>query len=666
MHKSKSVWIILLVAALFLPWSCGGCGVGSGHSYPPIKDPANMLWGASILAQQIALGEVIVLDCRKDVADATGAMYTPYDVEHITGSHYIDFFEFGDPYPPDEGSGDFNDLVTYLGNLGITTSSRICLYDAGIANPQGKVFWNLERLGCTDVHILDGGLPAWGGDTSKTATAAPTPVVFTPNINDNSYYQLDDMKAAHDAVAGGDNTIAIIDYREAPLYWGNKICPDAARHGRIPNSELLDWHDYFNEDTGKFLSRARIKTLTEAAGGAADKTNVVLCNKGWRSGIAYYALRRIGYPRENIKHYVGGIREWAGENTITYPMDTEGCFTYDATQKMPPGTSASRRFAGGFAQIGSTVYCAGGYTANTVGGVCNDSMQSYDIAAGTWNALDLSSLPAARAFSVAGTDGTDVWVFGGLDDTGAITDTIYKYNVVGDAWTEEVAVLPTGRWSYASASVGAKIYVGGGLTAKVGSVTANYSADFWAYDTTNGTWDQSLPDLPVDPAEYDHGRRCHSLVADGTDIYLMGGFWWDDTLPSPACKKDMSDLWVFDTTIPANGWTQLTDIPIDVAGHVGVLANGMIYIPGGWTMGGIKFDVYEYNIGTDAWSKKMRAGRSAQIGWPRYWYFIGTWGNDIAVIGGYGGGSGNIATTPNGGMTHFNQVYVYDLTSPFD
>jgi hypothetical protein len=83
-------------------------------------------------------------------------------------------------------------------------------------------------------------------------------------------------------------------------------------------------------------------------------------------------------------------------------------------------------------------------------------------------------------------------------------------------------------------------------------------------------------------------------------------------------------------------------------------------------MDGIKYDVLEFDPGANTCTCLHKNGRSASIGWPRYWYFIGAWGDYVASLGGYGGGSGNIETTPHSGMDHFNQTYVYDLTNVFD
>ena len=89
---------------------------------------------------------------------------------------------------------------------------------------------------------------------------------------------------------------------------------------------------------------------------------------------------------------------------------------------------------------------------------------------------------------------------------------------------------------------------------------------------------------------------------------------------------------------------------------------------GGFTLAGIIYDMYEYDISGGTWETKMKNGNSARVAWPRYWYFIGS--DDtldlIPVIAGYSAGSANIATTANFGKFHFNQVYVYDLNNTFD
>jgi thiosulfate/3-mercaptopyruvate sulfurtransferase len=620
---------------------------------------ADLLWSAGKLFDEMKSNpDLVVLDCRQNVADALGVYRRPYDAEHITGAYYLDFFAFGDPYPDDLAR-----IVTTLSALGITTDTPICLYDEPIANPQGKIFFNLERLGCTDVHLLDGGIYAWkqvGGAVTDAVPPARTPSTFVPEIDNRSYAKLADMKAIYDLVdAGATNRYTLTDFREPDLFYGHKICPDAERHGRIPHTNLLDWHEFFDSATGLWKSPAALEALCRNAGLDRDKINVLICNKGWRTGISYFTLRYLGWPKANLIHYVGGVREWAAQDPVTYPLDSDAC--WEVGKKLPPGNASSKRFAGAFAQVDSKVYCIGGYLVTPTPGTPTNRHQAYDIVSNTWT--DLAPLPGSLklTFSAGAGVGYSVYVLGGLDQDGAITDRIYRYNTVANTWDDGTVEtpLPVGLFSFAAARIGDRIYVCGGLTSKDTSVTANYSASVFAYDTVTRTWDESLPDLP-------RGRRCHSMVALGNKLYVLGGFYFDDVAEQDV---DLRDIWALDTTAPV-GWVRMADLPMDIAGHAAAVANDnvkdRIYTLGAWSMDGITNDVIEFDPDANTTRILKVDGHSACIGWPRYWYFIGSYREKIASIGGFGSSPGNIATAQNSGFSHFQQTYVYDVTNHFD
>lgn len=616
----------------------------------------SLLWSVSDLDAQMASNpDLVILDCRTKEARSDGSLFIPYEDEHITGSYFLDFFVFGDPYPH-----DLDRIVQALSELGITVDTPICLYDAGIANPQGKVFFNLERLGCKDVHILNGGFPVWksaGGAVSSEPTPLPEPSGFVPEIDNSCYAELADMKGIFDMVYyGGSEVFTLTDYREPPLYWGHQICPDAVRHGRMPACGLLDWHDFYDSSTGLFLPAAEIEGRSIAAGQDPNKVNVLICNKGWRTGIAYFALRTIGWPKSSIIHYVGGVREWTLQDPLEYPMVSEGC--YHVGKNLPPGNNSAKRFSGAFAQVGSEVYCIGGYLVTPKPGTLSDRVQAYDIASDSWRD-GLAVLPEPLAFAAGAAVTSDfIYVMGGLG-AGGISSKVFRYDPAGDVWDDGTVEepLPEACFSFIAASVGDTIYVCGGLTGTDGNVPSNYSSKVFAYDTQTREWDLNLPGLP-------HGRRCHAMAVLGNTLYVLGGFYKEESGGS-IVGVDLRDVWALDVTNPT-AWEQKADLPFDVAGHGAAVANGKIYVLGGWSLDGIKYDVAEYDAVADSARILYKNGRSAGIGWPRYWYFTGAYGDFIASIGGYGGGPGNIQTTPNGGKTHFYQTYVYDLTNAFD
>lgn len=690
--------IAIPIAAALLICCClvlGGCSGGSsgGGGGAAAASHTDLLWSVSRLEQEMAKDQdLVVLDCRINKANPgttdppdlvdydnnvykPGEVYTPYKIEHIKDAHYINFWVFGDPYYPT----DDTEVISTLNALGITTSTKICLYDVKIGCPQGKVFYHLERLGCTDVHILDGGFPAWSdaGKPVETAkTPDRTPSNFVKNIDDSIYLELADFKAIWDKVEAGSTDYALIDYREDPLYQGHRVCPDTVRTGWIKNSQLCNWMTYM-DSAGYMKSPEDIIKLTEAAGGGRNKTNVLICNKGWRSGFTYFALRYVGFPKTILKHFLGGVKDWAFQDEVAYPMPTEACYRLGRNMPLATNTGSvnQRRFCGAAGMVGSKLYCIGGYEPTDAKSTMGKSEkiqfcavnQAFDMLETNLDQQwtnDLLPLPEPVAFSAGASIDGYVYVIGGITGTPAapvVSNKVYQYDTTTNTWAQKTSMPDAGRLSYAAATVGRHIYVFGGLTSTDSSQPANYSNDFMRYNHDTDQWEVlSAPNTP-------HARRCHALVGEGDLLYLVAGFYKEDDGMGGINNVDLKDVWVIDTTDLAAGWAQMADLPMDVAGHsAAIAANKKIYVLGGWSMDGVKYDVLEYDTVSNTSRKLMKNGNSAAVGWPRYWYFIGVYGNEVISVGGYCGGSGYINTTDFTGVAHFHQPYIYNTLSSFD
>lgn len=145
------------------------------------------------------------------------------------------------------------------------------------------------------------------------------------------------------------------------------------------------------------------------------------------------------------------------------------------------------------------------------GEVLLDSIERYDAIADLWSPV--ADLPSARRGAAAiGDKAGGIYVFGGTDSVqgGVITDTVFRYDVLGDSWSA-VSSMPLATVD--SAVVAADdglIYVLGGRSAS-GTV-----ATVQAYDPTTDTWSFNT-DLPV-------ATHSHSATIDGTGrIVVLGG-----------------------------------------------------------------------------------------------------------------------------------------------
>ena len=286
MKRKLFLPLLLVTALLCVGLLAGGCGGGKKNVGAGAFGVKSLLWSAQTLMEQMAKNpNLVVLDCRKAVNDdgsftgIPGAKYWPYDREHIDGSYPIDMFVFGDPYTT---AADQVNVEATLSALGINLDTPICLYDKDIDNPQGKVFFQLERQGCTNVHVLNGGFTNWkkiNGAVSALATPPPAPSVFVPLIDNACSADLPAFKAIWDQVdqgLPGADLYTLTDYREEPLWYGHKICPDALYHGHIPHTGLLNWKTLFDGATGLFKTKDQITQLNLAAGLKRGKINVII------------------------------------------------------------------------------------------------------------------------------------------------------------------------------------------------------------------------------------------------------------------------------------------------------------------------------------------------------------------------------------------------------
>ncbi len=196
----------------------------------------------------------------------------------------------------------------------------------------------------------------------------------------------------------------------------------------------------------------------------------------------------------------------------------------------------------GVAGIGTTayIYCVGGNTA--MSGTADGDRSNVDtvymnqinggdgsLSSTSWSTL--TSLPAERGFAAAVladsdnslVNGSAIYVLGGLDDTGAATNTVYDALPNSDgtipasgspgSWTATTA-LPQPLSALQAVIFCGRIYVAGG-NGSTGAPVANvYSAKINA-DGTLDNW-STLTDLPA-------ALAFHQLVEISGTLYVLGG-----------------------------------------------------------------------------------------------------------------------------------------------
>lgn len=272
----------------------------------PVQNDA--LVDAAWLAQHIDDPDLLVIYAGRDADDEQN-----YNREHVRGAiftdGYRDFAEDRDVRALVPLRETFEQTAQ---RLGISPDSNIVVYAPERSMWPGRDYWALRYFRFPRVHMLNGGnqqLREHG-----LLTADPTPPranesvrIAEPDTNIISTYQ--DVLAAVEQASSGDRPL-ILDCRTDGEYVGTSHGHrEAARLGRIPQAQHLNWELIVNEDN-TWISLEQMRALYTAAGIDGTRTIYPYCGAGIRAAVEWFALHELlGYT--NVKNYDGSWAEWA-------------------------------------------------------------------------------------------------------------------------------------------------------------------------------------------------------------------------------------------------------------------------------------------------------------------------------------------------------------------
>jgi thiosulfate/3-mercaptopyruvate sulfurtransferase len=324
--------MVLLVLGGFFLW---GCGDSVHHNAPQSQNDGGVLAfgvgdypNADLLvsgeALEASLGQVRTASVTAIQASAVennpdfviiDARGSGYDTVHIPGAISLTWPEFGAP-----NLNSVSELEDVLTGAHITRDMTIVIYDDTTASwgAAGRIFWTLEYLGCTDVHVLQGGWDKWVADgrpTEATANTLPEAPPFEANVALDVFATMEHIRDRRP-----EDNFAIIDSRTDEEFIGWVLYGEA-RGGHIKGAIQIPYAWFFNEDK-TILGSDDLKALFESRGIAPDKEVTSYCTAGIRSGFVYFALRLMGYT--NISNYDGSMFEWSNASVAdpdVYPME---------------------------------------------------------------------------------------------------------------------------------------------------------------------------------------------------------------------------------------------------------------------------------------------------------------------------------------------------------
>jgi N-acetylneuraminic acid mutarotase len=145
-------------------------------------------------------------------------------------------------------------------------------------------------------------------------------------------------------------------------------------------------------------------------------------------------------------------------------------------------------------------------------------------------------MPTPRTEVTAAVLDGNIYVIGGFDEFGQVTDIVEVYNIANNTWSNAVAPLPEALHHTAAGSYDGKIYVVGGYTAPWSP-----SNKLFIYDPLQNSWQEGRP-MPT-------ARGALNVNFVNGILYAIGGSS-DRPLDSNEAYDPSSDTWTSKALIP--------------------------------------------------------------------------------------------------------------------
>ena len=265
---------------------------------------------AQILSTRIRTGDVLVVDCRFELADpAAGAR--AYAQGHIPGAVYASLdHDLSDLSKQGLSRHPLPDATAFSASLsrwGWTPDTPVVAYDAANgALAAARLWWMLRLAGAREAAVLDGGIAAW----TQAGFALDAGVVQRePTRVDASFDAAQIVYTDALVEALKDSRNVLIDARAAPRFRGENETMDKVA-GHIPGALNRPFADNLDAH-GRFKPAAQLRAEFEALLGSRRSVDAIhSCGSGVTACHNLLAMEHAGLAGSRV--YAPSWSGWIG------------------------------------------------------------------------------------------------------------------------------------------------------------------------------------------------------------------------------------------------------------------------------------------------------------------------------------------------------------------
>ena len=279
--------------------------------------PASLV-SAVWLRQHLDHQDLVLFDASWHMPATGRDAFVEWQTERIGGARFFDFdgricdLQSSLPHMlPDE-----DDFTRELQGLGLNQNSCVVVYDSMGMFSSPRAWWMLRVMGCANVALLDGGLPAWKAQGLVTESGIDQPACPIGNFRARLAAQrVADAVAVLTALE--DERICVLDARPEPRFSGTADEPRAGlRRGHMPGAKNLPFAQLF--DQGLLRPEAELALLLKPL---LDNCSAAICScgSGVTACILAFALHQTGF--EQVAVYDASWSEWGLPGELPVVVD---------------------------------------------------------------------------------------------------------------------------------------------------------------------------------------------------------------------------------------------------------------------------------------------------------------------------------------------------------